>query len=373
MKIKKEQQVRERGITLIALVITIIILLILTGITIGLVTGENGILAQATRATEATEIAQENEKNILDSYENVIYEATNDVPQVNDSNPGVLEGSGTEEEPFVINSIEDLIVFADNVTKGINTYQDQYVELGSSLDFNSYKSYVEPNREDYAKYGYNGKLKEVINTSGFIPIGTLEYWLVDETLEKSECYFCGNFNGKGYKIYNLKILQEKNVNSNIYTDTGLFSENFGVINNVYIENGMNITNINGGKFSNIGLLVGENNGEISRCYVKGEINTTKINWGNSVGGIVGANNGTIKECYNATNINAKYSCKENRIGGIVGVNEIEGKIENCYNKGKIDSQVVGEQSGKDDICLIGGIAGRNIGSIKNVYSYRRIK
>ena len=301
-----------------------------------------------------------------------MYEVMGDVPKVNDDNPGILEGSGTEEEPFIINSIEDLAVFSDNVTKGINNYEGQYVELGISLDFNSDKSYVNPNREDYAQYGYNGKLKEVLNTSGFIPIGALEYLLVDGAIEKNECYFYGNFDGRGHKIYNLKILQEKNVNNNTYVDSGFFSENFGVINNVYIENGINLTNIEGGQFSAVGLLVGENNGEISRCYAKGEVNTSKKNWGSNVGGIVGGNNGTIKECYNATSVNAKYSCKENRIGGIVGVNEIEGKIENCYNKGKVNSQVFDEQSGKEDLCLTGGIAGRNIGSIKNVYSIAEI-
>ena len=61
MTIKKELQVKERGITLIALVITIIILLILAGITIGLVTGDNGILAQASKAQEKTTQAQEEE------------------------------------------------------------------------------------------------------------------------------------------------------------------------------------------------------------------------------------------------------------------------------------------------------------------------
>ena len=330
-----------------------------------MLTGENGILIQAQKVKNATENAQVLEENRLDEYKNYLNDIIGDVSQVDDTTPGVLEGSGTEEEPFVINSIEDLVIFADNVTKGINNYKDQYVELGISLDFNSDKSYVKPNREDYAKYGYNGKLKEVLNTSGFIPIGEL-----DGTLEENECYFYGNFNGKGHKIYNLKILQEKSVNSNIYVYSAFFSENFGIISNVYIENGINLTNIDGETFSNVGLLVGRNNGEIRGCYVNGEITTSKINWGSNVGGIAGANSGSIKECYNDTNVNAKYSCKENRIGGIVGVNEIGGKIENCYNKGKINSQVFGEQSGKDDLCLIGGIAGRNIGSIKNVYSYR---
>jgi len=47
---------KEKGITLIALVITIIILLILAAITIALLTGENGILTKAIKAKEETEI-----------------------------------------------------------------------------------------------------------------------------------------------------------------------------------------------------------------------------------------------------------------------------------------------------------------------------
>lgn len=46
-----------KGITLIALVITIIILLILAGVTIATLTGENGILTKANKAKEETEIA----------------------------------------------------------------------------------------------------------------------------------------------------------------------------------------------------------------------------------------------------------------------------------------------------------------------------
>ncbi len=38
---------REYGITLVALIITIIILLILAGITIGTLTGENGLFTRA--------------------------------------------------------------------------------------------------------------------------------------------------------------------------------------------------------------------------------------------------------------------------------------------------------------------------------------
>jgi len=43
----------QKGITLIALVITIIVLLILAGVTIAMLSGENGILTRATTTKEA--------------------------------------------------------------------------------------------------------------------------------------------------------------------------------------------------------------------------------------------------------------------------------------------------------------------------------
>ena len=58
---KTKENRKNRGITLIALVITIIVLLILAGITIGAITGDNGIIQNALSAKEQTEIANERE------------------------------------------------------------------------------------------------------------------------------------------------------------------------------------------------------------------------------------------------------------------------------------------------------------------------
>ncbi len=52
----------KRGITLIALVITIIVLLILAGVSIAILTGQNGILNQAQKAKEQTEYKSAEEK-----------------------------------------------------------------------------------------------------------------------------------------------------------------------------------------------------------------------------------------------------------------------------------------------------------------------
>ena len=60
-KMKKIKR-KEKGITLIALVVTIVVLLILAGISISILTGDNGIIGQAKKGKEQTEIEQEKEK-----------------------------------------------------------------------------------------------------------------------------------------------------------------------------------------------------------------------------------------------------------------------------------------------------------------------
>ena len=51
----------NKGITLIALVVTIVVLIILAGVSISMLTGENGIVTQAQNAKEETEIGKEKE------------------------------------------------------------------------------------------------------------------------------------------------------------------------------------------------------------------------------------------------------------------------------------------------------------------------
>ena len=66
MKNKAKSFDKNKGITLIALVITIIVLLILAGVTIATLTGENGILTRANDSKKQTEIASVKEQAQLD-------------------------------------------------------------------------------------------------------------------------------------------------------------------------------------------------------------------------------------------------------------------------------------------------------------------
>ncbi|MBR3152059.1 MAG: type II secretion system protein [Clostridia bacterium] len=77
-----EKMREKKGITLIALVITIIVLLILAGVTIAMVVGDNGILKRSNEAKESTLVAQAKEEIELQAAAYVLeYEARIQVPQ----------------------------------------------------------------------------------------------------------------------------------------------------------------------------------------------------------------------------------------------------------------------------------------------------
>ena len=78
-QMKETKRKHEGGITLIALVITIIVLLILAGVAISMLSGENGILNQATKAKTETErkSVQENiQLAVLSAMSNTNHELT---------------------------------------------------------------------------------------------------------------------------------------------------------------------------------------------------------------------------------------------------------------------------------------------------------
>ena len=74
---RKFKKNSTNGITLISLVITIIVLLILAGVSIAMLTGDNGIITQAQKAKEKTEEAKIREEQQLESLLNKI---TSEVP-----------------------------------------------------------------------------------------------------------------------------------------------------------------------------------------------------------------------------------------------------------------------------------------------------
>ena len=72
LMINKNKFGESKAVTLIALVITIIVLLILAGVAIAMLTGENGIISKAMQAKTKTEDSKETEEAGLKEIENYI-------------------------------------------------------------------------------------------------------------------------------------------------------------------------------------------------------------------------------------------------------------------------------------------------------------
>ena len=109
MKIKNELK-NKKGITLIALVITIVVLLILAGITIATLTGDNGIITRANDAKTNTEKAEEDEQRKLTQAEAATYIEKHEYTDVSGEKVTVpakcavsqVEGENTLEDGLVI-------------------------------------------------------------------------------------------------------------------------------------------------------------------------------------------------------------------------------------------------------------------------------
>ena len=63
---------KQNGVTLVALVITVIVLIILAGITISLVLGDNGIMQKTQQAGQDYKNAENIEAADMDEAENVM-------------------------------------------------------------------------------------------------------------------------------------------------------------------------------------------------------------------------------------------------------------------------------------------------------------
>ena len=309
MNFKGKMQ-RKSGITLISLVVTIVILLILAGITIAALTGNNGLFIKVQEAKKETEQAEKEEKEKLGDMEDTINEYTTgtEVQQVTDKNPGILEGTGTEADPYTINSIEDLIFFAYNVTNG-NTYDGQTVKLGLSLDFNSTKSYVDAYRTNYETYGYDGELKTLLTTGeGFKQIGTS---ILKDDSSVIEGNFARIFDGNNNVIYNCYMYKDMR-ESEKKCRLGLFGaylfgevKNLGLVNINSVLLNQDLEGTNSGIAGSL-----KANGKISNCYISGDIKQYSTGKGNvNCSGFIVYNSGTIENSFNLANIYGEIKLK----------------------------------------------------------------
>ena len=122
---------KKEGITLIALVITIIILLILAGITLATLTGDNGLFTRAKQAKQNTLDAQEKENLAIGSYENSINDVINGT--INSSREDVNESNLIGEEFNFVNGNEGFSqVLGEIEFSSLGVTPKNFYNIGSS-------------------------------------------------------------------------------------------------------------------------------------------------------------------------------------------------------------------------------------------------
>ncbi len=355
MKIAKE---KNRGITLIALILTIIVMLILSGLSIGMLTTNNNVIKSANNAKtlhsnakeleilqlsavkilseevkqrkrlseeEVRQIIIENANNdkidVIDEDGSYIIEFTesenfykienegNAVPfeVEKDKNPGDItkdkDGNALNgnDKAYEIWCIEDLIEWSKNY----NQYKTYNIKLCKSLDFNKKLSYTNSKSLEYEDINGDGTTETIIEEmkkgKGFTPINT----------------FSGTFDGQSFKI------------ENIYCNDFQYSGLFGKISNSTVKNLTitgNIKRTTNGGF-NGGICGSASNSVIENCsnYV--------VLAGQNTGGIAGGvSKAKIINCLNISDVNGR---NQHGTGGLVGRCLGNLDVINSFNIGKV--------------------------------------
>ena len=380
-KNKKVLKRKETGITLIALVITIIVLLILAGVSIAMLTGDNGILTQARNAKEKTEKASELEGIQLA----VIGSETKDNGYLD-----VLDEKSFKEELEKHFGNEEIYLHPNGDGSFIITINDRKYYVNDDKTVIDSDNVIEIGQDDFEKFrddvnngnSYEGKavlLTSDITLSGeWEPIGFIDSNTDEKNPEtENNKPFKGIFDGCNHTINNLKISSTDNKYNGLFSfvvdgtirniTIGTSEENgevtgsqgAGVVGYLYgfegnISNCVNYANTN--RAGIVSIIAGQHT--IYNCKNYGTVNSK-----GTAGGIVGGSNGTDWEQFkNVSNIIINcgnyetVSSSGNYCGGITGF--LKGDIQNCCNKNEITN------SGN----LAGGISGSIAGKIQNCYN-----
>lgn len=233
-----------------------------------------------------------------------------------------FEGSGSKNDPYLINTAEDLALLASSVRNG-NTYAGKYFKLTRSLRLNDTASFdtwnqTPPQRKwtpigGYAAFAVNSstEFEEAVSQYNGLYIRTDNSYQTAAAYTPGTVYyrltvFNGIFNGDGHEIAGMCV-------SHTDSHTGLF----GVLGNATVQN-LTLTSayVQGNKQAGIlaGAVIASKSAEITNVQATGILNATE-----NMGGIIGYAEATgagkikITQC----SFSGKLQGSTN-IGGILG-------------------------------------------------------
>lgn len=387
----------KKGITLIALIITIIVLLILAGISISLISGNNGILSKAKGSKASHDysalkeevdmvISARNIKNI--SNQNTQTTLKEDL-QNEITGDKKIEESGLEDVYYVTRDGQTITVYEDGSIetgkvsvvsseneecpkfKNENNIWNWYIYTPEQLKFvanftNNGRSLTEEQEQLVTAEGYNIADITMTEATTVYLMNNLDFgarpqngnWETEENgtknwtpigIDNENNKFIATFNGNNYFVKGLYVNRQ-----------GKFSGLFGNSNSI-----LNLTikdsYIKGTDSCVAGISAAFRNGVLENCH---NVNTKITGLRQSVGGITGQFTGSsIINCTNTGEVfgedlntagiagkisseNAEIigcintgsiSSNANQIAGIVGYFNTNGRMEECTNKGNINS------------------------------------
>lgn len=227
-------------------------------------------------------------------------------------------GAGTEEEPYQIADVTQLLAFADRVNDGsCGGYVDQYIQLTSDLD---------------------------LTGIDWTPIGNMD------DMETNSTMFLGVFDGDGHTIANLTYESDE-----FHCGAGLFGISCGTIKNLTVQD-VTVAVTEGTSMA-IGGVIGYNMGSVENVTVE----TAFVTGNNCTGGIIGGNsNGAVTNCL-AKDVTVTVIGDNDFSGGLIQDDIAEcgglvigggfgGTIDGCFASGVVQAE------GNEPVGL-GGIGG----------------
>lgn len=267
---------------------------------------------------------------------------------------GTLDG--TEEKPYQINCIEDLVEFSimtngGNTELGISSsqLQNKYIILVRTLDFKSKYSYGDSSTKKYGDLNKDGNIEdirtELTKTEegciGFTGMG--QFWGTFDGKENVIRNIYQNVSGGDTALFKSANKEIKNISLtgtiiNTWHAAGICASG----SNLKITNCKNYANVTG--YNMVGGIsaISFSKFTISNCNNYGTINITGNAWQyGGAGGIMGhiERESIIQNCINEGAVIGNYTR-----AGIVG-NSYSANIINCINKGKTASGIIGWVSG----------------------------
>ena len=199
----------SKGITLIALVITIIVLLILAGVTIATLTGDNGILTQADKAKTETTIGEEKEAIGL-AYNGAMIETNGESVTAEGLN-NQFSKNGTKARA----ALSDDMIKIDFVDTGRSYIVDDYGtveefdDIANNLKVGDYVNYPDKNgNKILCKVLYNNE-NYGVQLVALNPVDTVTLGYGDPTVPSSMASE-SNFEKAKYSYNNaIKTLNDK--------------------------------------------------------------------------------------------------------------------------------------------------------------------